>query len=156
MSILDILRATERSRQPRLIGSKEFQGEPLHTVAVHDHFIPMDVVADARRGHAFNGMINVFSQPYFILKTSFRCRDVRFTPANKHWRPSLRGPFTSPHLNSHKLLQIAAGELGARGVVEALDRGDMADGVVFQHVERVIGAHDDVISAEARNKRLEL
>lgn len=68
MSILDILRATGRSRQPRLIGSKEFQGEPLHTVDVHDPFIPMDVVADARRGHAFNGMINVFCQPYFILK----------------------------------------------------------------------------------------
>jgi len=40
----------------------------LHTVDVHDPFIPMDVVADARRGHAFNGMINVFCQPYFILK----------------------------------------------------------------------------------------
>jgi hypothetical protein len=58
-SILDILRAAGRSRQLRPIGSREFQGESLHAADVYNHFIPMDVVADARRGHAFDGMINV-------------------------------------------------------------------------------------------------
>ena len=36
------------------------------------------------------------------------------------------------------------------------DRVDMADRIEFQHVERIIGAHDDVIDAEGLHQRFEL
>ena len=48
------------------------------------------------------------------------------------------------------------GERRAGRFIEALDRGDMADWIVFHHVERIVCAHDDVVDAERFHQRIKL
>ena len=49
---------------------------------------------------------------------------------------------------------VAAGQRGPGGVVKAFDRVDVADRIVFQHVKRIVRAHDDVLGAATFTARL--
>ena len=50
--------------------------------------------------------------------------------------------------NPQQPARIAAGDGGDGRGIEAFDRGDMADRIEVGHVERIVGAHDDVVGAE--------
>ena len=59
-------------------------------------------------------------------------------------------------LQPQQLLGIAAGDSRNLGAVEFSDGNDMADGIVFRHVEGIIRSHDDAIAAEQLHQREKL
>src|SRR5262249_4966872 len=54
------------------------------------------------------------------------------------------------------LFRVAADKRGARFLVKAVDRGDVADRIVVRHVEGIVSAHDDVVDSEGTDQRYQL
>ena len=51
-------------------------------------------------------------------------------------------------LQSQNSPRIAAGELGEGGLIHPFDAGDMADRIVFGHIKRIVGSHDNAVRSE--------
>src|SRR5271156_2931737 len=53
-----------------------------------------------------------------------------------------------PTSKAQQFFAVAAGERRDGRGIKTLHAGDVTDRIVFEHVERIIGAHDDMIGAE--------